>query len=282
MIDIKEYIDGDRFESLSDFSFGDFYTNQISLDINILDRFIKNFNNKRLPLIFVNSERVVSFFNMVRDYDKDFNLISHNGDTIFNDYDVQNKPKCIKKWFGQNINSKNSDTVKSLPIGLERQFWSKKRYGTYGHKHNKIYEYSKLNVNKNKTLYINFDINTNKEKRSWIPEFFKDKGWAHIRMGGIGGNLEKYLLECKESEFILSPNGNGLDCHRNWEMLYLGVTPVVESSVFHKEVYSDLPVLMVNNFKSIDETLFIDETNYPYNKLKFVYWENLILNNYKK
>jgi hypothetical protein len=282
VINIEEYIDGSKFELISDLSFGDKFTTEHPLEINKLIKFISSFKENRMPIIYVDSDRVLIFFEILRNNPtKDFILISHNGDTIFNDKDISNKPECIKKWYGQNINVKNTENIISLPIGLERPHWSKERYGVMGFKHNKIYEYSNLNFEKNKFCYINFSIDTNIHKRGWIPAYFKDSKNFHIRLGGINGNIDDYLKECKESHYVLCPDGNGIDCHRNWEMLYIGVTPIIEHSEFHKEIYDDLPVVIVNSFKEIDESLILKNkellnTNYNINKLKFSYWENLI------
>ena len=284
MIKVLDYIDGDKFESICDFSFGDYYTSMINLDLSILDNFISNFNSKNLPLIFVNSDRVKDFFKMVESYEKEFILVSHNGDTTFYEEDIKNKPKCIKRWFGQNINYFNNDEIISLPIGLERGFWSKQRYGLDGFKHKMINENSNLKIEKHNLLYINFNISTNLEKRGWIPDHFNKFEWVYSRFGGINGNYELYIKECKESKFILCPDGNGIDCHRNWEMLYLGIIPILQESIFHKTIYNDLPVCFVKEWTDITEEFLNKEyeiiTNKKWNleKLYFTYWGNKIKN----
>lgn len=282
IIDKKDYIDGDKFESLSDLSFGDFYTRYINLDIKILDDFIKNFKENRLPIIFVNSERVRDFFELTKEYGEPFILISHNGDTTFNEVDVSLKPKCIQKWYGQNINVKNNDEIISLPIGLERSHWSNNRYGIYGFKHDKIYDFSNKEVIKNNICYINFNINTNKKKREWIPPFFFNFEWCKIMLGGINGSLDTYFNDCLNSHYILCPEGNGIDCHRNWEILYLGSIPIIENNYFVNEVYGDLPVMIVDDFKNINKPLLLEyikhyeNNNFNNEKLKFSYWEKMI------
>jgi len=279
MISKEEYIDGNKFESVADLGFGDKYTKEYHLDIGKLRYFLDNFKENRLPVIYVDSDRVRQFFTMVNNDDIPFILLSHNGDTTFTQDDIDNRPKCIKKWFGQNINAINTEDIVSLPIGLERPHWSKNRYGIFAHKHNKIFEYSSKEFDKNKICYINFNPNTNKEKRQWIEPYFRGKTWVSIRMGGIRGNIDHYLKDCKESHFVLCPDGNGIDCHRNWEMLYLGVTPIIESSYFHNNIYGDLPVLIVDNFKELNESLLSQiKYNNEYNmeKLKFSYWKNKI------
>lgn len=282
MIEIEDYIDGSKFELISDFSFGDKYTNELVLDLDRLNLFLNSFDEKRLPVIYVDSDRVLNFFSILKENPtKDFILLSHNGDTTFYNDDINKKPDCVRKWFGQNINVKNTENIKSLPIGLERPFWSTNRYGEFGYKHNKVYEFSKKEFNKDKSCYINFNVNNNIHKRGWILNHFNNSKHFHIRLGGIDGSMDDYLKECKESHYVLCPDGNGIDCHRNWEMLYIGVIPIVEYSEFHKEIYGDLPVVITNSFTEINEELISNnkglfEGEYNINKLKFSYWENLI------
>ena len=283
MILENEYIDGNRFEAIADLGFGDKYTKELPLDINRLTTFLNNFKENRLPIIYVDSDRVKKFFTLIKEIKIPFKLLSHNGDTTFTTEDVINRPTSVVKWYGQNIDSNNNNSM-SLPIGLERPHWSKKRYNIHAHKHNKIFNYSHTPTHtKNKLLYINFNPNTNIKKRGWILPLFKNKKWVVIRMGGIRGNIDHYLQDCKESHFVMCPDGNGIDCHRNWEMLYMGVIPVLEKSNFHNKVYKDLPVLIVNSFKELNETLLLSKKNYfnkKYNKekLNFSYWENKIKN----
>jgi len=50
--------------------------------------------------------------------------------------------------------------------------------------------------------------------------------------------------------FGLSPRGVGLDCHRTWEMLALGMIPVVKTSTLDV-LYTNLPVLILTNWDEI-------------------------------
>ena len=56
--------------------------------------------------------------------------------------------------------------------------------------------------------------------------------------GGNGGldNLQfsDYIKELSSCYFCLSPNGNGIDCHKHWECLYLGVIPIVTKKHKHE------------------------------------------------
>lgn len=58
-------------------------------------------------------------------------------------------------------------------------------------------------------------------------------------------------------DYVASPRGNGLDCHRFWESLYLGAIPIVEHS-FLDPLYSQAGnVLFVQNFTDVNEELLV-------------------------
>ena len=48
--------------------------------------------------------------------------------------------------------------------------------------------------------------------------------------------------------FVLSPIGNGLDCHRTWEAIYLGCVPVVLCGSLSEEFTSNLPIFAVEDW----------------------------------
>lgn len=50
--------------------------------------------------------------------------------------------------------------------------------------------------------------------------------------------------------FVLSARGNGLDCHRTWELLYLGCIVVTTSSPLDA-LYRDLPVVLVDDWREV-------------------------------
>jgi hypothetical protein len=52
--------------------------------------------------------------------------------------------------------------------------------------------------------------------------------------------------------FVISPHGNGLDCHRTWESLVLGNIVIVKRSSLDA-LYAGLPVVIVDDWREIDE-----------------------------
>ena len=89
--------------------------------------------------------------------------------------------------------------------------------------------------------------------------------------------------------FVVSPFGNGYDCHRTWEALILGCIPIVKTSGLDS-LYDDLPVLIVQDWTDITETLLSktledfkkkhENNKFNYNKLTLNYWMDKI-NSYK-
>lgn len=77
--------------------------------------------------------------------------------------------------------------------------------------------------------------------------------------------------------FVISPHGNGLDCHRTWEALCLGCIPIVKKSNI-SDLFDDLPVLIVHEWKDItmdvlNQTIHdFKHKQFNYDKLTLKYW----------
>lgn len=84
-----------------------------------------------------------------------------------------------------------------------------------------------------------------------------------------------------EYAFVVSPAGNGLDCHRTWEALVLGCIPIVKTSGLDL-LYTDLPVWIVNDWSevTVDNMKLIIESyktkSFNMEKLTLNYWTKLI------
>ena len=84
-----------------------------------------------------------------------------------------------------------------------------------------------------------------------------------------------------EYAFVISPFGNGMDCHRTWEALCLGCIVIVKTSPLDG-LYDDLPVLIVNDWSDIDQILLENTIikfrarEFKYEKLNLTYWQEII------
>ncbi len=89
-----------------------------------------------------------------------------------------------------------------------------------------------------------------------------------------------------EYAFVLSPFGNGMDCHRTWEALLCGCIPIVRSSVFN-ELFDGLPVLIVDKWEDISLQLLVttlaqfkdklDKNEIAYEKLELSYYTKMFI-----
>ena len=101
-----DYIDGEKFESLADISFGDQFTTNRKIDMESIVSL-----DKKVPLVFCSSDNVLEFVNKIDTTDIIVDLISHNGDRNFTYMDVQNRPKNIRCWYSQNMAYSDSNVL---------------------------------------------------------------------------------------------------------------------------------------------------------------------------
>ena len=98
-----------------------------------------------------------------------------------------------------------------------------------------------------------------------------------------GSGYQKYLEEMADSQFVLSPIGWGIDCYRNYEALYLGSIPIMETNsrtdnLF--DIYQDLPVAWIDDLNHVTPEWLNDEydrilrnyKSYNWGKLTKHYW----------
>lgn len=85
-----------------------------------------------------------------------------------------------------------------------------------------------------------------------------------------------------EYAFVVSPHGNGLDCHRTWEALALGCIPIMKTSALDP-MFEGLPVLIVNEWSNVTPELlyktqqeYAERTDWEMEKLTLAYWMNQI------
>jgi len=88
----------------------------------------------------------------------------------------------------------------------------------------------------------------------------------------------------RKSLFVISPPGNGFDCHRTWEALYLGAVPIVLKSKIDTDLIKDLPIWVVDDYSEVHDyseaklqDLYIKLwNNADLKKIRTSYWFRLI------
>lgn len=248
-----DFIQGEKFKSLAD-------------NISIFYRHTHDVNN---------------FFKNLK-INQQFILISHNSDGNITDLpkqydaDVRLMPNNLVKWYGQNVNYIH-EKIESLPVGLENNEWFPSTQ-----KKEKIIEINKYSKNIKNLLYINHNVNNNRKERIEPYDIFKNKNYCTMDYGKNGIMFDEYIDNAYNHEFVLAPEGNGIDTHRLWECLYLNTIPIVRTNI-NNLFYTDLPICFINEWQDLDED-FLDKQyekiinygHWNYDKLKIDYWRKLI------
>lgn len=146
-----------------------------------------------------------------------------------------------------------------------------------------------------KILLVNFRPETD-------PSGIRSKIWKEIceknqtsfaicftKSDGVNASiLPSVYQRNRQYPLWLSPRGNGLDCHRTWEALYLDAIPIVWHSTLDS-LYSNLPIIIIHDWNEINEEFLREKLNeiarkklqqpsiYQYEKLRNAYWHRLIL-----
>lgn len=63
----------------------------------------------------------------------------------------------------------------------------------------------------------------------------------------------QYFNDLPSYKFVISPEGNGIDCHRHYEALMAGCIPIIEDNPLVREKYRGCPILFTKDYSEINE-----------------------------
>ena len=225
----------------------------------------------KYQVIFVYGDFLPFFFDHIFQHLNKFILVSHNADNgVFIDYIKYLDKDKIIKWYGLNIHFEHPKLI-ALPIGIANSQW---KHGNT----TLLQQIIKQNNIKEKLLYINFSEKTNKNIRTPIMNLFKNK---NIGTFSKKVSQDEYLTELSQHKFCISPPGNGIDCHRTWECIYLGVIPIIQNHI-HNIQFDHLPVLLINDWNIITEEYLLKMykefkfKQFSLEKININYWKEII------
>lgn len=147
-------------------------------------------------------------------------------------------------WFGQNGDA-DHPKFHPLPIGFPNQEWDHGNFSTLKRQASSW----KSKTKRPWLLYINVGTGSN-PRRQKMTEYFKLWDQHSVRFAERGTH-EQYLEDMTNSRFVLSPPGNGIDCHRTWEATLMGAIPVILPSFSFGELAQSAPVLIVDDFQNL-------------------------------
>jgi SAM-dependent methyltransferase len=238
------YLSGDTFRAMAD--------HVLDMDGSIDPRRVI-----RGDIVFVETERLPGFIaSVLPRVTERFVLITHSGDDPVDESSVGLADDGrIARWFAQNVLCRHSK-VTPIPIGLESR---------WRHNNGVLDDFRLLArrpVAKRPRILYGFNVITNPEERGLALESLRRARAADEYMRT---NARAYRKKLSEYCFVASPPGHGVDCHRTWEALYLGVVPIVKRSPLY-DGFPGLPILVVDDWRELEE-LGEDRLSELYNRL---------------
>jgi len=237
---------------------------------------------KKGDIIFVESPLLGEFYEkIVKNLKNPIILIVTNGDENFNESSsyIFDHP-MIYYAFVQNILFKHNK-IQAIPIGLENL-----KYLENGI----IFDFLKYKTIRRKKckILVNFSISTNPLEREKAFNIFEKLDYSLCFSNKKP--VPVYRKIASNYQYVLSPPGNGFDCHRTWEAIILNSIPIVKENVFFT-YFPDLPVLALRRWEDIYaftkndlEAYYKDNyhkiINCPY--LYYKYWKIQILRKKEK
>jgi hypothetical protein len=243
-INYEEIITGDRIVSLCDFVICtkeiyefhkgiDDYANDIiivkdfqKVNVQLLNTYFKNacFKNKNSTVklfIYTHILNAFQYFILPHlDQSLQYILYIHNSDHSLNDSHIPLiNNNSIKHIYAQNVDTSIiSDKITLLPIGIANSMWGHGDLVSLYTTIKNTYLYKKQ-----KSIYVNINPNTYPYRKDILESIKNNNAFTLAN----SKPYKDYLNELAQHYFCLCVRGNGIDTHRFWECLYLGVIPVI-------------------------------------------------------
>ena len=139
--------------------------------------------------------------------------------------------------------------VHPIPYGLQRKLYP------VDVRLDEMYIALKSDPKPTKLLYINHAEHTNISERGNIRDIFADKSFATV---SPRVDYPEYCRMIQAHKFMICPEGNAVDCHRNWEVLLLKRVPIMKKNNYLQECYKNYPILWVDDYADVNKTLLAE------------------------
>lgn len=206
-------------------------------------------------IVFVRNSALLDFFTKIHPrITTPYVLISHNEDSTIGESYVSYIDENILHWYCLNLNFKHPK-VTVLPIGIQNY--------CVGYPDNFVQLYldtrkqlldtpAITTARKHRILYA-FTLDPRNSERAHAFEVLSNAPLAET----ISVPRTEYYATLATYTFIACPRGNGIDCHRIWESLYLNVIPILIRNDFSEQLAeSGFPVLLIDSWEKL---LTLDE-----------------------
>jgi len=253
-----DFITGEKIELLCDAYIGSMYNLHFLPSVRAnknkhmyIEQLIGLYNEKKLiknpKILFIHGQLLGTFVQIVDMFINPFVLIVHNSDENITEKYIPllNHPKLIHL-FGQNL-MVDHEKASYLPIGIANSVWKHGNLNTVQEVINLSNEGVIMKKNK---VFFNFNINTCPSKRKPCFDIVSKKNIPYVK----DQEYSEYLKALSSYQFCICPEGNGVDCHRIWECLYLDVVPICLKNTLYENIAKDYPMILLNKWEDLDES----------------------------
>lgn len=277
LFDMSEFVTGERFQALCDID--------CEKDENYEETIRKS--EEQTLVVFCQTHELKNAIPFIRTCsDKKFIVVSQNSDGTVGykqgrDFDYQwQQEDNVYYWFCQNTEVIEPNVI-PIPIGLENEYNFRDKTSVV--KFRPMCEWNAKQIQKENKMYVCFNRGTNPDVRNYAYEKFSGLPWVTAEEGHNGvNNIKRYFERVAHHQFILSPDGNGLDCVRTWEALYMGAVPIVTGHVFTDYYERYLPIIVVESLDEITLDMLnnrvkqMENRTFQYKMLTMPYWKERI------
>jgi hypothetical protein len=161
--------------------------------------------------------------------------------------------------------------ITPIPLGIPNSYWKHADLSIINKYIQKLY-----NINKDKLIYFYFSIDTALTIRTECYNKISKKGIPFLN----NTDYDTYINTLSQYKFAISPEGNGIDCHRFWEALYVKTIPICLPNIIVNYYAKYFPVVILNDWDELDISKLEDIYNNAdwsnYDKLNMKYIKNMI------
>jgi len=190
------------------------------------------------------------------------------------------------KWFAQNRDV-DAPKIFTLPIGINiHNLWADPLQWGGGFilpalqelQLKTIAEQSQPLIDREAKIFCNWHFSIDRADRKMCLDVI-DKTVCHFQPEPAP-LADTWMLQ-SQYQFVLSPHGAGLDCHRTWEALLLGCVPIVKAAKIN-DLFADLPVVVVQDWDQITPAFLesnlklVQSKNFNTETLLMSYWRKKI------
>jgi|688.fasta_scaffold02955_23 hypothetical protein len=194
-----------------------------------------------------------------------------------------------KKIYGTNLRSVPGKS-EIIPIGLTNNSGESELHDIFGNTKHIIQANSLtdgLNKEFNFSVYVNFTIQNNIRVREMVSRLINQLPKTYSLIVEAPSMTEEgrinYLANLRRLNFVLCPEGNGMDTHRLWETLYMGGVPVVVKSKYLDSLYLKLPLVRLDSWNDLLNPSILEAKWFEVQQLQWddsilrqTYWQNRI------